>query len=138
MRLFSMLTVLLMLVVTQVWAEDAAEGEAAPAAPSSSYMDLQPPFVVNYGGVGRLRFLRAEISLRVDPGGEPAVMHHMPLIRHKLVMLLSRQTEDAVSTMEGKELLRQEALEEVRTLLMAEEGDQKIRDLLFSSFVIQR
>jgi flagellar FliL protein len=122
--------------VPAVQAEDEA-AEEAPAA-TSSYVDLQPPFVTNYGGAGRLRFLRADVSLRVEAGGEPAVMHHMPAIRHKLIMLLSRQTEDAVSTMEGKELMRLEALEEVRNILMAEEGEHNIRDLLFTRFVIQR
>jgi hypothetical protein len=35
-------------------------------------------------------------------------------------------------------MLRQEALEAVRSVLMAEEGEHALRDLLFSSFIIQR
>jgi len=62
----------------------------------------------------------------------------MPALRHELVMLISRQTPEAVGTVEGKELMRQEALEAVRNVLVAEDGDQKIADLLFNSFVVQR
>ena len=40
--------------------------------------------------------------------------------------------------MEGKELLRQEALESVRDVLMKEEGVQYVEDLLFNSFIVRR
>ncbi len=115
------------------------EGEATMPV-SSSYIDLKPPFVANYGGIpgGRLQYLKADVSLRVESGGEMSVMHHMPAIRDKLLMLFSRQSEDSVVTVEGKELLRQEALEEVRSVLLSEEGEHKIKDLLFNSFIVQR
>lgn len=133
------LLVISLLSVT-AWGEEEAPGEPGEAgAPiMSTYIDLQPAFVVNYGGVGRLRFLRAEISLRVEAGGESVVMHHMPYLRHEMIMLLSKQTDEAIATTEGRELLRIEALDTVRTALTVEEGDHKIKDLLFSTFVVQR
>ena len=120
--------------------EESAENTDETAAIPSSYIDLKPSFVANYGGkpTGRLKYLKTDISLRVEAGGESAVMHHMPAIRHHLMMLLSRQSEDAVITMEGKELLRQEALEEVRKVILLEEDEQKVLDLLFNSFIVQR
>jgi len=122
-----------------VSAQEEATEEPVTATPSS-YIDLKPPFVANYGGFpgGRLHYLKVDISLRVESGGEMAVMHHMPVIRDKLLMLFSRQSEDAVLTVEGKELLRAEALDAVRNVLLEEEGDQKIMDLLFNSFVVQQ
>lgn len=121
------------------WAEDAPSEPGEGDMPvMTTYIDLQPAFVVNYGGVGRLRFLRAEISLRVEAGGEPVVMHHMPYLRHELIMLLTKQTDEAIATTEGRELLRIEALDTIRTALTVEEGDHKVKDLLFSTFVVQR
>lgn len=121
------------------WSEDTPGAPEEGEMPvMTSYIDLQPAFVVNYGGVGRLRFLRAEVSLRVEAGGESGVMHHMPYLRHKLIMLLSKQSDEAIATTEGRELLRIEALDKIRSALTVEEGEHKIKDLLFSTFVVQR
>jgi len=107
---------------------------------SSRYIDFKPEFVVDYGDGGELRYLEAVIALRVDGDSEGPVdiRHHMPYIRHSLVMRLSRASEEELSSMEGKELLRQEALESVRDVLMKEEGVQYVEDLLFNSFIVQR
>ena len=107
---------------------------------SSRYIDLKPAFVVNYGDGGKLRYLKMDIALRVegDSEGPVDIRHHMPYIRHSLVMRLSRASEEELSSMEGKELLRQEALESVRDVLMKEEGIQYVEDLLFNSFIVQR
>lgn len=121
-------------------AKEGGEGaKPAPGSIASTYMRMEPPIIANYGvEQGRLRFLKVDVTLRVELGGEKPVVHHMPALRHEIVMLMSRQTLDAVGTIEGKELMRQEALEAVRNVLIAEEGDQKIADLLFNSFVVQR
>jgi len=119
----------------------AQEDEEIAAEPvASRYIDLKPAFVVNYGGVGRLRYLKAEIALRVGGGndGPIDIRHHMPYLRHALVMQLSRAAEEELSSMEGRELLRQAALEAVRSVLMKEAGRQFVDDLLFNSFIVQR
>ena len=131
-----------LLVVTMmsqaVLAQD--EEEAAADSEGSQYIDLKPAFVTNYGGVGRLRYLKTEIALRVGGGakGPAGIRHHMPQIRHALVMLMTRQTEEDISTMEGKEMLRQNALAAVREVLTKEDGEEYIQDLLFKSFIVQR
>lgn len=141
-QLFRWLLVAALLMVVPVsfaQDEEAAEGAAESA---TTYFSLKPAFVVNYGGAGRLRYLKTEITLRVQTGGgTPGMMdvrHHLPYIRHALVMLFSRQTSEDMSSMEGRELLRQAALEAVRGVLMEEEGEQHVVDLLFDSFIIQR
>ena len=62
----------------------------------------------------------------------------MTVLRHTIVMRLSRATEEELSSMEGKELLRQDVLEETRNMLIREEGEQFVDDLLFNSFIVQR
>ncbi len=107
---------------------------------ATQYVELKPSFVANFGGVGGLRYLRADIVLRVGGGDEGlnGVRRHMPYNRHVLVMLLSSQQDDAIATMEGRELLRQQALSEVRAVLLAEERQHFVDDLLFNSFIVQR
>ncbi len=118
----------------------AQDEEGGAGASSSRYMDLTPAFIVNYGGAGKLRYLKTDIALRVggDSVGPNSIRHHMPYIRHALVMRLSRATEEELASMEGKELLRQEALEAVRDILVKEEGVHYVEDLLFNSFIVQR
>ena len=138
-RLFALLTILL-LASFQAWAEDeeeAAEGEVAP--PSAIYIPLKPSFVVNYGGPGRLRYIKADITLRVkDTVTANQVRHHLPYLRNNLVLLLSKQTEEAIDTQQGKEILRDAALAEVHAIMEAEEGESGVVDLYFDNFIIQR
>ena len=140
--LFALLLSLSMLLPALCFAQDEeAEGEEGAAVGGSvSYLDLKPAFVVNYGGEGRLRYLKTDIALRLagGPSGQSQIRHHMPYIRHTIVMRLSRATEEELSSMEGKELLRQDVLEETRNMLIREEGQQFVDDLLFNSFIVQR
>lgn len=116
-----------------------AFAQEVPAGGSATYIPLAPAFVVNYGGVGRLKYLKAEISVRVnDSESGNAVRHHMPLIRNNLVMLFSRQSEEDVKTQEGKERLRQAALAEINALITAEDGKSGVVDLFFNNLIIQQ
>ncbi len=103
------------------------------------YVDLTPPLVTNYGGPGRMKYIKAEVSLRVNSlDAFRAVVHHNPSLRHALVMLLSRQTDDSVEGIEAKETLRVAALGELQAVMEAEEGAAMIDDILFSTFFVQK
>lgn len=103
------------------------------------YVPLQPPFVVNYGGKGRLKYLRAELSVRVsDSQVANSVRHHLPYIRNQLVLLFSRQNEEKVNSMEGRESLRKEALAAVQKVVLDEDEVEGVEDLFFTNFVVQR
>ena len=67
---------------------------------SVTYLELEPAFVVNYGGVGRLRYLKTDIALRLAGGfsGQSQVSRHMPYIRHTIVMRFGRATEEELSS----------------------------------------
>lgn len=146
------LFVALMMIVTAGWAQEPAEDlpvedEAAAelqggegSAPSGAiYVPIKPPFVVNYGGSGRLKYIKAEVTLRVEDSETAAsVRHHLPYIRNDLVMLFGSQTEEGISSQEGKEALRLEALQAVRDLLHREERRKGIVDLYFTSLLVQK
>lgn len=130
----------LMLVGTLGLLVSAPAFAAGDAGGDSPYIAISPAIVVNYGEPGRIRFLKAEISLRVDDKNIiTQVQHHMPLLRHGLVLLFSRQTEADLNSGEGKEALRQNALAELNRLLTEEAGNNMlIKDLYFNNLVIQK
>jgi len=104
------------------------------------YIDLKPAFVANFGGpTPKLKFIKADISLRVHSTEAAALIEqHMPLIRNEIVLLLSAQEEKEISTMQGQEKVRLEALERVKEVLEEETGATTAEDLLFTNFVLQR
>jgi flagellar FliL protein len=104
------------------------------------YVDLKPAFVANFGGPAKkLKFIKADISLRVhSPENAALVEQHMPLIRNEIVLLLSAQEEKEISTIQGQEKVRLEALENVKKVLEEETGSTVAEDLLFTNFVLQR
>ncbi|MFF7707421.1 flagellar basal body-associated FliL family protein [Pseudomonas sp. NPDC007930] len=118
----------------------AAEEGGKDAATKVVYYSLNPPFVGNYAldGSARLHVYKADIALKVTGAeAEAALKHHEPLIRNQLVQLFTQQTQDSMSTMEGKEKLRQEALKETQQVLNDEEGKPIVEDLLFNNLIVQ-
>lgn len=116
----------------------SAEAAAAPASPSI-YIPIKPALIVNYGGAGRLKYIKADIALRLqNNAAADSVRHHMPYIRNNLVMLLSAQSDESISSQEGKEALRQEALQAVRDVIKKEDQAEGVVDLYFNSFLIQK
>lgn len=113
----------------------AEDDEEVP--PESIYVSVEPAFVTNYGGPGRLRYMKIEVSLRViGPEGEASVTRHMPAIRDALLTLFSIQTDGTIGSADGKESLRVESLGRVHELLAEEDGESLAEDLLFTEFVV--
>ncbi len=95
---------------------DEAEVEVKPAI----YFPLKT-FTVNYDVNGRQRFLQAELTLMYRDETVLKILElHMPAVRNRLVMLLSRQVFDELQTAEGKEKLRTEALAEIQGIIAKE------------------
>ncbi|MBU2886328.1 flagellar basal body-associated FliL family protein [Gilvimarinus agarilyticus] len=119
-----------------VWAQEGSEEDVVEG---SIYIPMEPPFVVNYGGAGRLKYLKTELSLRVhDVHTASAVRHHMPLIRNTIVMLLSRQSEESITTTDGVERLRQTAKKEIIALLEAEQNAAEVLEVYFNNLIVQK
>lgn len=117
-------------------AADAEEGdgERNPAI----YLPIDPAFVVNFASQGKARFLQVTVEVMTrDPEMTEKIKLHMPVIRNNLMLLFSNQTYDTVSTLEGKEGLREEALTAVQDILEEETGDPGVEAVYFTSFVMQ-
>ena len=83
-----------------------------------NYIAIKPHLVVNYGGTGKVKYIKAELSLRTeDMHSAQEVSHHMPLIRDTLIMLISSVTDEQMASAEGKEEMRLEALAKINEAL---------------------
>lgn len=98
----------------------ANEGGGDAFKDGINYLPIKPPLVVNYGGTGKIKYIKAEISLRVeDKTRAEEVAHHMPLVRDTLIMLISSVTDEQMASGEGKEKMRQDALHKLNEVLAA-------------------
>jgi len=117
----------------------AGEGEEGTGVAEAHYFSLEPPFIVNFTGKSRARFLQVSIEgLTRDANIKEELTKHFPQIRNNLILLMSAKTHEELSTAQGKETLRKEALKEVQKVLEAETGKEEgVEDIYFTSFVIQ-
>lgn len=124
-------------------AKDAAEQQAAaensvPTSQPAVYYPLKPPLMVSFSVRGRARFVQAELTLMTrDPSVISTVELHQSMILNALNMLIGGQSFEELQTAEGKELLRQQCLQEIQRLLQKEIGKPGIEQVLFTSFVMQ-
>lgn len=122
---------------------DAAAAGGADAATAQEpladpiYLALSPAFLVNFDHNGTIRYLQIELQVMArDQDIVDKVEANMPAVRNKVIMLLSAQDYDAVSTVEGKDALRQEVLGAVNESLQLTGGDA-VEEVFFTSFVVQ-
>ncbi|WP_049721805.1 flagellar basal body-associated FliL family protein [Gilvimarinus polysaccharolyticus] len=120
-----------------ITADEGSEAEE-PAREAAIYFPLKPEFVTSFEVRGRQRFMQVEMSLMLrDNSAIGDIELHMPAIRNSLVILLRGQIYPELQTPEGKELLRQQALNTVREVLQAETGEPVIEQVLFTNLVLQ-
>jgi flagellar FliL protein len=116
---------------------DKKKEEVAKLPPR--YINLDPPFVVNFESDSMVRFLQVTVDIMTrDPAVETLVKDNDPRVRNDLLMILGNQTYATVSTLEGKEELRKLCLESVRGIVTEMGGDStKVEALYFTAFVMQ-
>ena len=101
------------------------------------YLSLNPAFLVNFDHNGTIRYLQVEMQVMArDQEIIDKVQVNMPAVRNKVILLLSDQKYDDVSTVEGKDKLRQEVLTAVNEALQFS-GKNALDEVFFTSFVIQ-
>ncbi|MBV2130115.1 flagellar basal body-associated protein FliL [Arsukibacterium indicum] len=119
-----------------------------PPAPASArqqeaefvYYGFDPDIVTNYvsGNRRSLGYVRVTIELMItDKRFLPAIEHHEPLILDTIIGILSKQTEDNVKSLTGREQIRTTILTKLQEVLKRETGDAIIKDLLFTKYLYQ-
>jgi flagellar FliL protein len=119
--------------------EEQAAAPAAAVKTPAIYSKFDPPFVVNFENKGMMRFLQVSIEVMTrDPATAELIKEHDPKLRNDLLMLLGGQTFETLSSREGKEQLRTQALKAVADVIAAEGGKAgSVEQLYFTSFVMQ-
>ncbi len=105
---------------------------------SPVYFDFDPPFIVNFIENNQIRYLQVTISVMTrEEEVVDELKTYMPVIRNNLVLVFSDQTYDTISSAEGKQKLRDEALAEIQQVLKKETGKTGVEEVYFTSFVMQ-
>ncbi len=118
--------------------DEGAEGAEGEKISEAYYFSLDPPFIVNFTGKSRARFLQVSIEgMTRDGTVKEDITKHLPQVRNNLVLLLSSKTYDELNSVEGKATLRKQVLKEIQKVLEAETGKEGIEDVYFTSFVMQ-
>tara|TARA_R110000782_G_scaffold138971_2_gene231452 strand:+ start:2427 stop:2972 length:546 start_codon:yes stop_codon:yes gene_type:complete len=124
--------------VAEITEGDVEEGEETETAGEAVYFSLDPPFIVNFIGKSKARFLQVSIEgLTRDIKVKEDITKHFPQVRNNLVLLLSGKTYEELNTQKGKAMLRKQVLKEIQKVLEAETGQEGVEDVYFTSFVMQ-
>jgi len=117
--------------------KEEAKKEAVVQPPI--YVNLDPPFVVNFEAEAAVRFLQVTVSIMTrEPHIQELLKSNDPRIRNDLLLLLGNQKYDTISTREGKERLQADSLAAVREVVKSAGGEPgKIEALYFTAFVMQ-
>lgn len=123
-------------------AETETTNNAIEARGESYYLALEPPFIVNFVYKDTLRYLQMTLSVMShEPKILEQVTHHMPAIRHRLIMLISNKSFDELNGEDSKEALREEMLLEIRNIIQAEQNKThnpgRVEAVYFTGYVMQ-
>ncbi|HUI61608.1 MAG TPA: flagellar basal body-associated FliL family protein [Steroidobacteraceae bacterium] len=122
------------------WTLPAAPKPLAVKAPMPpNYLALDPPFVVNFEGEQTVRFLQITVQLMSrNPQTIELLKSNDPVVRDQLLLLFGSQKYSQLATREGKESLRRQALESVRSVINSAGGHpESVEAVYFTSFVMQ-
>ncbi len=120
-------------------AEAVAQVAPEPENPykKAQYIKMKP-FIVTLATRSRPNMLQIDMSASTtDPDAAAAFEQHMPVIRNNLLMLLNAQDIKTLQTNEGKEALREKALETVQEIMKERFGSEGIDEVFFTKFVMQ-
>ena len=94
------------------------------------------PIIVNLAGPTQ-KYVQVEIIFKLaKPETGEKIKTYMPVIRHKLILLLSSKDANQLESSEGKQKLLQESKNAVNQA-MGLTDKEGVTDVLFSSFIIQ-
>lgn len=117
---------------------EAAKEEAHGEHKVSEYLSLDPAFLANYQVGGRAHYLQLSLAVMArDEASLAAVKTHMPLLRNRIVMLLSGEVFEQLQGDEGRVQLQQKLLKAIQEILQKETGKPQIEQVYFTAFVMQ-
>lgn len=117
--------------------ERARHGRIDPRVFKATYVPLEGNFTSNLRGGDAFLQVGIGVSTYYDEHVVENLHTHDMAVRSAVLMVLSQQDPVAVTTLQGKEALRQELKNAINNALTIREGFGGIDDVYFTSFVTQ-
>ena len=111
---------------------------SARAESTVGYFGFEPDIITNYIGPSskKMGYVRVTVDLMLNKTSDIAIVeHHTPLLRDALVEILSKEPENKIKSLTGREQIRLKSVEKLKSLLKEETGHEIIRDLLFTKYL---
>jgi flagellar FliL protein len=110
-----------------------AHASSGGGSSASNNIALEP-FLVNLADPGGRRYLKVKLTLELDHDKNfKKAEKSLPAIRDAIIMTLSSKKFVDLSTLDGKQNLRQEILVKMATIV----GDKIIAGVYYNEFIIQ-
>ncbi|NMH65562.1 flagellar basal body-associated protein FliL [Shewanella salipaludis] len=121
-------------------AEDAGQEIATEVVDPGEafYVAMPRPFLFNLPGADRARLVEIKVQLMVRGSNDDVlVKKHIPLVEDALLTTFSSADVQKLSSLVGKDELRQLALLNVQNTLQPVTGRKVVEKVLFTGFVMQ-
>ena len=102
------------------------------------YFGFEPDIITNYIGQGnkKLGYVRITVDLMLNDLSDIAIVeHHTPLLRDAIVEILSKEHEENIKSLTGREEIRKRCTEKLKALLKQETGQEIVREVLFTKYL---
>lgn len=120
---------------------DAAKFHKPEEDTSLRFVPVEPNIVTNFQRKDgkKLGVIQVQVQLATPTNaGVDAIYEYLPLLRDKLIVLLSSMSEEQVKSLPEREKARQGAVAELRKLLKEQGKDEKaLQGILFTGFMYQ-
>jgi len=128
--------ILAIALVALIMASHAYAAKEEAAEKDIGYYPMKPSFVSNL--TGGPKYIRCDIQLMTEQASEiPKIELHNPALRHGILMLIGGSDGKQLKTRDGKEELRQAALNTVRMQLEQLTGETIVEDLYFTTYYVK-
>ncbi|AIY64853.1 flagellar basal body-associated protein FliL [Pseudoalteromonas piratica] len=108
------------------------------AASNFGYFGFEPDIITNYIATSnkKLGYVRVTVELMIkDMGNLEVVEHHSPLLRDAIVEIISKEQEERVKSLTGREEIRKKCSDRIKELLKEETGQEVVHDVLFTKYL---
>lgn len=134
MRLFIPSFTIMVTALTYLWPIKALS-ESGPE--KAQYVKITPAITTNYLAP-KLKYVQADVAIKVRGNSSvSAIESHIPRIKHKLILILSQQEFEGVSTQDGRTIIKELALEEINNIMDEEGLAPNIEEVLFTRFIVE-
>jgi flagellar FliL protein len=110
----------------------------ATSASNFGYFGFDTDITTNFitSPKSKLGYVRITVELMLkDIDNRAIVEHHSPLLRDAIVEIISKEKEQKIKSLTGREAIRKKCSERVKALLLQETGQEIVHDVLFTKYL---